>query len=96
MEADNGVPVTIDEKDHIVYAPVCVIIGDTPTRQKLSGCRSHDANTPCREYLIDKKARGNLNFDTISGGRYSVSLFKERRKMGVRRILSVKTRLERP
>lgn len=67
---EEGMTVSINGEEVLVFAFTFAYIGDMPQQQKNSGMLSQRANFGCRFCFTTKADRGDLEYDTISNGRY--------------------------
>ena len=67
---DKGKWLDINGRRHFVCSFVAYFTSDMLTQQKLSGCKSHQATQPYRNYQIRIEERSNLRFDIVRNSRY--------------------------
>jgi hypothetical protein len=77
---DKGQVLELPQPTLVCAFPVC-FLGDMPQQQENSGCKTQRANLGCRFCLVPADSRGDLEYDTLTMGRYHNSMIQQRKEM---------------
>lgn len=91
---DQGAMLEVNGKQKFAYAFVSAIIGDMPSQQALSGCQGPAAKLSCRYCMVNSEERQNLDFNTVSMGRYHDFSVTKRQEIQDRRLAATTQKRE--